>query len=55
MRGLPELDPLSWRALALHLQDPSAFAASCKRARQLVEEEEFRFEWFDAHHRSVTR
>jgi hypothetical protein len=54
MRSVPELDPLSWKALALHLPDPSAFAASCRRANDLVTEEEFRLEWFATHHRSVT-
>lgn len=55
MRPPRELDELSWRALALHLHDPSAFAASCRRARELVAEDEFRLEWFAIHHRSVTR
>ncbi|WIA11045.1 hypothetical protein OEZ85_011198 [Tetradesmus obliquus] len=52
MRPPRELDELSWRALALHLHDPSAFAASCRRARELVAEDEFRLEWFAIHHRS---
>jgi hypothetical protein len=54
MKRLRELDPLSWKALALHISDPSAFAQSCRRARDLVNDDQFRLEWFGAHHRSVT-
>jgi hypothetical protein len=48
-----ELDVHTWRALALLLPDPTAFAACCKRASQVVGDDDFRIEWFSAYHRCV--
>jgi hypothetical protein len=50
---MDRLDSLAWRAVALRIADPSAFAASCKHANLVVRDEDFRLEWFATHHRSV--
>jgi hypothetical protein len=49
--ALLELDVHMWRALALLLPDPTAFASCCKRASQVTSGDEFRLSWFLAHHR----
>lgn len=49
---LTQLDALVWVDIALQLPDPSRFAATCKLASNAINTTEFRFKWFDAHHRA---